>query len=57
MTEEEKQRIDESVARLVASWPPWKRNILNHSLQATNSQPRPPIDSGNPNSNSDENRH
>lgn len=34
----------EDAAAIVATWPEWKRNILRHSGEPTNSEPRRPID-------------
>jgi hypothetical protein len=43
MTEKDIQKQLRFAASVVKQWPAWKRNILVHSAQPTNSQSRPPV--------------
>lgn len=46
MTEEQRRFIEhlEYAAKVVATWPAWKRNILGYSSQPTRKEPRQPVD-------------
>lgn len=43
MTERDIQTQTEYAAKIMESWPAWKRNILQHSTEPTNKMARPPI--------------
>ena len=41
---EDIHRQIEYATKVMAQWPEWKRNILTHSLQPTNSSARNPVE-------------